>query len=102
MARQPTKGVLAFAHRLGRGAAANARSAWQAKSIRGVALGVIVTALVESIIAGLGPVAEPACRTRSCSSRSFSCSPSLSWVPLPVLVPAVIWLVLVRKRASGE
>ena len=84
------KGVLAFVRRLApeRGEQV-VRLAGQA--VRGVALGVIVTALVQSVLAGLGLWITGVPRPGLLSGVVFVlCVAQLG--PLVVLVPAVIWL----------
>jgi predicted PurR-regulated permease PerM len=84
------KGVLMFAHRIGKERGQNTiRLAGQA--VRGVALGVIVTALVESIIAGIGLWLAGVPRAGLLLAITFVlCVAQLG--PLLTLVPAVIWL----------
>ncbi len=84
------KGVLMFARRIGaeRGEKV-VRLAGMA--VRGVALGVIVTALVQSLLAGLGLWVSGVPRPGLLLAASFAlCIAQLG--PLPVLAPAVIWL----------
>jgi predicted PurR-regulated permease PerM len=84
------KGVLMFAYRIGRERGQDTiRLASQA--VRGVALGVIVTALVESIIAGVGLWLTGVPRAGLLLAITFVlCVAQLG--PLLTLVPAVIWL----------
>jgi predicted PurR-regulated permease PerM len=84
------KGVLMFARRIGRERGERAiRLAGQA--VRGVALGVIVTALVQSLLAGLGLWVSGVPRAGLLLAVTFVlCVAQLG--PLLVLVPAVIWL----------
>lgn len=84
------RGVVAFANRLGgdRGV----ETAWLAsKAVRSVALGVIVTALVQSALAGLGlwtaGVPHPALLTAAVFILGVA-----QLGPLPILAPAVAWL----------
>ena len=84
------KGVLAFAHRLG-GERGDRTIRLAGQSIRGVALGVIVTALVESIIGGLGLWLAGVPRTALLVALIFVFAVA-QLGPLPVLVPVVIWL----------
>jgi predicted PurR-regulated permease PerM len=84
------RGVIMFACRIGteRGERA-VRLAAQA--VRGVALGVIVTALVQSTIAGVGLWLAGVQRPGLLFAVIFVlCVAQLG--PLPVLVPAIIWL----------
>jgi predicted PurR-regulated permease PerM len=83
-------GVIMFARRVGRERGERAvRLAGQA--LRGVALGVVVTALVQSIMAGIGlwlaGVPQPGLLL---AVIFVLCVAQLG--PLPVLVPAIIWL----------
>lgn len=84
------KGVIAFAHRLGQERGANA-VVLAGQSIRSVALGVVVTALVQTALAGLGlwvsGVPNPGLLT---AAIFVLCIAQLG--PLPVLIPAVIWM----------
>ncbi len=83
-------GVLRFGRRLGRERGENAvRLAGQA--LRGVAAGVVVTALVQSVIAGIGLWLAGVPRPGLLLAAVFIlCIAQLG--PLPVLAPAVIWL----------
>jgi len=84
------KGVLAFARRIGRERGEQViRLAGQA--VRGVALGVIVTALVQSLLAGLGLWVSGVPHAGFLLAVIFVlCVAQLG--PVPVLLPAVIWL----------
>jgi predicted PurR-regulated permease PerM len=84
------RGVMRFAYRIGKDRGRNTiHLAGQA--VRGVALGVIVTAFVESIIAGLGLWLTGVPRPGLLLALTFVlCVAQLG--PLLVLVPAVIWL----------
>lgn len=84
------RGILAFANRLG--GARGAETAWLAsKAVRSVALGVIVTALVQSTLAGLGlwiaGVPHPGLLTAAVFVLGVA-----QLGPLPILGPAVAWL----------
>jgi len=84
------KGVLSFAHRIGQEEGERAvRLAAQA--VRGVALGVIVTALVQSLLAGLGLWVSGVPRAGLLLAIMFVLGVA-QLGPLPVLLPAVIWL----------
>ena len=84
------KGVLAFAHRIGREEGERAvRLAGAA--VRGVALGVIVTALVQSLLAGLGLWVSGVPRPGLLLAIMFVLGVA-QLGPVPVLLPAVIWL----------
>lgn len=84
------RGVVAFARRLGqeRGVAAVILAG---QSVRSVALGVVVTALVQSTLAGLGlwvcGVPHPGLLT---ALIFVLCIAQLG--PSPVLIPAVVWM----------
>jgi predicted PurR-regulated permease PerM len=84
------QGLVLFARRIGGDRGENTvRLAAQAA--RGVALGVVVTALVQSLIAGLGLWVSGVPRAGVLLAITFVlCVAQLG--PLPVLVPAVIWL----------
>ena len=84
------KGVLSFAHRIGQEEGERAvRLAGQA--VRGVALGVIVTALVQSLLAGLGLWVSGVPRPGLLLAIMFVLGVA-QLGPIPVLLPAVIWL----------
>jgi predicted PurR-regulated permease PerM len=84
------KGVLMFAHRIGRERGESVvRLAGQA--IRGVALGVIVTALVQSLLAGIGLWVSGVPHVSFLVALIFVLGVA-QLGPLPVLVPAIIWL----------
>ena len=84
------RGVLMFAHRLAKERGERTmRLAGQA--VRGVALGVIVTALAQSIIAGIGLWLVGAPRPGLLLAIIFVlCVAQLG--PIPVLLPVIIWL----------
>jgi predicted PurR-regulated permease PerM len=83
-------GVLKFARRIG-----NERGEQvvhlSGQAIRGVALGVIVTAIVQSLMAGLGLWVAGVPRAGLLVAVIFVLGVA-QLGPLPVLVPAVIWL----------
>jgi predicted PurR-regulated permease PerM len=83
-------GILMFAWRIGRERAEHAiRLAGQA--VRSVALGVVVTALVESVIAGIGLVLAKVPRAGLLVAIVFVlCVAQLG--PLLVLVPVLVWV----------
>ena len=84
------KGVLMFARRIGHEHGEQAvRLAGQA--VHGVALGVIVTALVQSLFAGLGLWVSGVPRPGLLLAITFVLGVAQIG-PLPVLLPAVIWL----------
>ncbi len=64
---------------------------WRHKSIRAVALGVVVTALVQAVLGGIGlAVSGVPYGTLLTVLMILSCLVQLG--PLPVLIPAIIWL----------
>jgi len=84
------RGTLAFARRLGGESGENTiRLAGQA--VRSVALGVVVTALVQALLAGLGlwicGVPHPGLLTALAFALGIA-----QLGPAPVLLPAIIWL----------
>ncbi|HZF30913.1 MAG TPA: AI-2E family transporter YdiK [Gammaproteobacteria bacterium] len=93
------RGMIMFARRLGgdRGERA-VRLAGQ--SLRGVALGVVVTALVQSMIAGVGLWLAGIPRPGLLLAMLFLlCVAQLG--PLPVLVPAIAWLFWTGNAGWG-
>ena len=83
-------GVVRFARRIGQDRGEHTvRLAGQA--VRGVALGVIITALVQSIVAGIGLWLAGVPRPGLLLAIIFVLAVA-QLGPLPVLVPAVIWL----------
>jgi predicted PurR-regulated permease PerM len=84
------KGVLAFAHRIG-GEQGERIMVLASQSVRGVALGVIVTALVESIIAALGLWLGDVPHTGLLVALIFIFAVA-QLGPLPVLIPVIIWM----------
>jgi predicted PurR-regulated permease PerM len=93
------RGMLAFGSRLG-GEQGRATLALAAKAIRSVALGVIVTALVQSILAGLGlwfsGIPHPGVLTAVAFVLGVA-----QLGPLLVLAPAVGWLFWSGSTASA-
>jgi predicted PurR-regulated permease PerM len=91
--------VIRFCRRLaGRRGADAARHAGQA--VRGVALGVVVTALVQSLLAGIGlAVAGIPFAAVLTAVVLFLCIAQLG--PLLVMAPAVIWLFYTDATAMG-
>jgi predicted PurR-regulated permease PerM len=83
-------GVLAFANRLG-GDAGERTVRLAGQAIRSVALGVIVTALIQSVLAGIGlwfcGVPHPGVLTAIAFILGVA-----QLGPLPVLAPAIFWL----------
>ncbi len=84
------KGILMFAHRIG-GERGEKSIRLAGQAVRGVALGVVVTALVESIVAGLGLWLAGVPRPGLLVALVFVFAVA-QLGPMPVLVPAVIWL----------
>jgi len=83
-------GVVRFARRIG-GDRGEQTVRLAAQAARGVALGVVVTALVQSLIAGVGLWVSGVPRAGVLLAITFVlCVAQLG--PLPVLLPAVIWL----------
>ena len=62
-----------------------------AQAIRGVALGVVVTALIQALIGGLGLLIARVPFATVLTAMMFMCTVSQIG-PLPILVPAVAWL----------
>jgi predicted PurR-regulated permease PerM len=84
------QGVIAFARRIG-GDRAEQTVRLAASAARGVALGVVVTALVQSLLAGLALWISGVPRAGVLLAITFVlCVAQLG--PLFVLVPAVVWL----------
>ena len=83
-------GVLAFAHRLG-GDTAERIVVLVGQAIRSVALGVIVTALIQALLAGVGLWFSGVPHPGLLMALAFIlCIAQLG--PLPVLLPAIGWL----------
>lgn len=84
------RGVVAFCHRVGAGRGEHAAHL-AARAVRGVALGIVITALVQSLITGLGLWLADLPRPGLLLAIVFVlCIAQLG--PLPVLAPAIIWL----------
>ena len=92
-------GVIRFCRRLaGNRGEDVARLAGQA--VRGVALGVVVTAVVQTLLAGLGlAVAGVPFAAVLTAVILFLCIAQVG--PLPVLIPAVIWLFYTDATVTG-
>lgn len=92
-------GILAFAARLG-GQQGRDAATLAARTIRGVVLGVVVTALMQAAIAGTGLfiTGVPAAGLLT-AVVLFLCLAQLG--PLLVLVPAVLWLFWSGRTISG-
>lgn len=84
------EGVLKFGRRLA-GERGENTMRLAAKALRGVALGVVVTALVQSLIAGIGLWLAGVPRPGLLLAIVFVLSVA-QLGPLPVLLPAILWL----------
>jgi predicted PurR-regulated permease PerM len=93
------KGILAFAHRIG-GERGERTIHLAGQAVRGVALGVVLTALVESIIAALGLWLAGVPRPGLLVALIFIFAIA-QLGPMPVLIPAVIWLFWSGSVAWG-
>jgi predicted PurR-regulated permease PerM len=92
-------GVLALAHRLG-GESAERTVQLAAKAIRSVALGVVVTALLQSLLAGIG--------LWFCGIPYAGLLTALAFIlgvaqlgPMPVLAPSIGWLFWIGHAGSA-
>ena len=83
-------GVLAFARRLAGGAGERV-AVLSAQAIRAVALGIVVTALVQSVIGGVGLIVTGVPHAALLTAVMFLLGVAQIG-PLPVLLGAVIWL----------
>lgn len=83
-------GILAFARRLG-GDRGDRALEVAGRAIRGVALGVVVTALLQALMAGLGLVVADVPLSGLLTVVTFVLAVAQIG-PLPVLLPAVLWL----------
>lgn len=84
------RGVLMFGRRIGKDQGERAMRL-AAQAVRGVALGVVVTALIQSLIAGVGLWLAGVPRPGLLLAVVFVlCVAQLG--PLPVLIPAIAWL----------
>jgi predicted PurR-regulated permease PerM len=84
------RGVLAFAHRIG-GERAQDTVRLAARAVRSVALGVLLTALIQSTLAGLGLWISGVPHPGLFTAIAFVLAVA-QLGPLLVLAPAVIWL----------
>ncbi len=92
-------GVCRFARRL-LGRSGEDAAILAAKAVRGVALGVVVTALVQSVLGGLGlAIAGLPAAALLTAALFILCLAQLG--PLPVLIPAVVWLFWSGHNVSG-
>ena len=93
------RGALAFAHRLG-GETGERTLYLAGQAIRSVALGVVLTALVQSLLAGLGlwfcGIPHPAVLTAIAFVLGIA-----QMGPVPVLAPAIIWLYWTGSSGWG-
>jgi predicted PurR-regulated permease PerM len=93
------QGVIRFARRLA-GRRGEEVAILAAKSVRGVALGVVVTAVVQSTLGGIGlAVAGVPAATLLAAVMFMLCLAQLG--PMLVLIPAVIWLFWSGHTAWG-
>jgi predicted PurR-regulated permease PerM len=91
--------ILRFARRLG-GQQGQDAAMLAARTIRGVVLGVVGTAVVQAAIGGAGLfIAGVPAAALLTAVMLFLCLAQLG--PLPVLVPAVIWLFWSGQTVSG-
>jgi predicted PurR-regulated permease PerM len=92
-------GILRFVERLG-GPQGREAAQLAAKTIRGVVLGVVGTALVQALIGGTGLYLSgvPAAPLLTAVTL-FLCMAQLG--PMPVLVPAALWLFWSGRTGSG-
>ena len=93
------RGVLAFAHRLGR-ERGEETMVLAAKAVRSVALGVIVTALVQATLAGIGLWICGVPRPAILGAIAFVLGIA-QLGPLLVLAPAIIWLYSTGHAVMG-
>jgi predicted PurR-regulated permease PerM len=93
------RGILRFSWRIGRERGENSvRLA--ARAVRGVALGIVLTAFIQSVIAAIGLTVCGVPRAGLLTAILFVlCVAQLG--PLLVLVPAVIWLFATGHPAMG-
>jgi predicted PurR-regulated permease PerM len=84
------RGVLAFFHRLG-GDTAERTVVLAAQAVRSVALGVIVTALIQALLAGLGLWFSGVPHPGLLLAMAFMLGLA-QLGPLPILLPAIGWL----------
>jgi predicted PurR-regulated permease PerM len=93
------RGLILFGRRIGRERGERTLRL-AAQALRGVALGVIVTALVQSVIAGLGLWGAGVPRPGLLLAVVFVlCVAQLG--PLPVLVPAIFWVFSAERTGWG-
>jgi predicted PurR-regulated permease PerM len=88
-----------FARRLAGGRGEDA-AILAAKAVRGVALGVIVTALIQAVVGGIGLAVTGVPGAGVLTAIMFVCCIAQLGAP-PVLVPSVIWLYWGGHNFSG-
>lgn len=93
------EGILRFARRLA-GRQGEEAAVLAAKAVRGVVLGVVVTALVQATLGGVGlfVTGVPAASLLAAVMLLLSLA---QLGPLPVLVPSVIWLYWSGRPGAG-
>ncbi len=97
---QVAQGIRHFATRLA-GVRGDAAVLLAAQAIRAVALGVVVTALVQAVLGGIGlAVSGVPYATLLTVLMILSCLVQLG--PLPVLIPAIIWLYWTGDTTPGN
>jgi len=93
------RGILMFAWRIGSERAVSSVYL-AARAVRGVALGVVVTAFIQSVIAGIGLMLAGVPRAGLLVAIVFVlCIAQIG--PLLVLVPALVWLFASHHQAQG-
>jgi predicted PurR-regulated permease PerM len=94
------KGVCLFARRLG-GQNGEGAAILAGKAIRGVALGVVVTALVQSVLGGIGLAVSGVPAAAVLTGVMFIlCVAQIG--PMLVLIPAVVWLFWTDQTLWGS
>ena len=89
------KGVMSFANRLA-GPSGEKAALLAANSVRGVAIGVVVTAIVQTLITGLGLVMASVPAAPLLAAAIFVlCLAQLG--PVPVMLPVIIWAAYTRS-----
>ena len=92
-------GVLAFARRLAGGAGERV-AVLSAQAVRAVALGIVVTALVQAIIGGLGLIVTGVPHPLLLGAIMFLLGVAQIG-PWPVLIGAVVWLYMSHETVWG-
>jgi predicted PurR-regulated permease PerM len=92
-------GCLSFSRRMG-GQRGEDASILAAHAVRGVALGVVLTALIQTAVAGAGLIAAGVPAAAILTAAMFMLSLA-ALGPAPVLIPAVIWLFWTGQILSG-